>query len=396
MGMKKLLKVLPFFVLLIFMFFSAKQTYADSAPIVPVGNNFLQLQTKIDEASGTTQIQLTSDIELHQTIEIVAGKDIILDLNGHTVSSSSQFTTSAEFYVASDAKMTLIDSSAEKTGLIVQTTRPQAVWVNGEFVMNGGCISGSDNYNAQVIHLAGDNAKFTMNGGTITGNKKAKKAIFFAGGGSTFIMNGGVIKEFIGDDGCVVKSTDSSVQVKLLGGEIKDNISPHGCVYVMTESGNFVIGNGMEIWDNYNPEKTTNANVLINGIYKVKVENPSADMMFGVSFIGNPALGTITADADFLTSDTDKSAIPLEAIFADDPKFYFDSTTGKYTSKTPLVEGEVDFLCYANLKCVVASAPIAYANKSKTYKWQISSDEGNRKNIMNCVDCFVNDKCSFK
>lgn len=52
--------------------------------------NEADLRTAVENATNATTIALSNDIQLTQTLNISAGKDITLDLNGHTISGTGE------------------------------------------------------------------------------------------------------------------------------------------------------------------------------------------------------------------------------------------------------------------------------------------------------------------
>ena len=138
--------------------------------------------------SGT--YTLKSDVELGGYLYIDLGKDVTLDLNGHTLSRTDN--GGRMIYVHNSGSLTLKDSSGNNSGRIT-----------------GAHYTLSDYYGAVCV----SGGKFTMLGGTISGNKAYPD---YNGGGvdvssnAEFVMTGGVIKD---NSPCDVRS-DGNAYIK--------------------------------------------------------------------------------------------------------------------------------------------------------------------------------------
>ena len=121
--------------------------------------------------SGEIPIRLLNDITIDEAFLIQNGKNVTLDLNGHTLSRSLE--NAAEdgcvIKVIGDS-LTLIDSSA-----------------TDENPLGTGKITGGWNSCEGGGVFVGGSATFTMHGGTITGNSAAN-------GGGVYVAENGVFK----------------------------------------------------------------------------------------------------------------------------------------------------------------------------------------------------------
>ncbi len=126
-----------------------------------------------------------------------------LDLNGHTITSNQEGDASVIRISKSEngepAKLVLYDS-VNVEGTITHANGKSGPGVEigdgGEFVMEGGCISGnvvSGSIGGGGVHV-GSGASFTMNGGAIQKNKADYGGGVYVGSGATFTMNGGTIQ----------------------------------------------------------------------------------------------------------------------------------------------------------------------------------------------------------
>ena len=152
---------------------------------------------------------LTQNVTLNATWQPPADTDIVLCLNGKTITYGGKAldVTGGTVTITDCAKSWkagTIDATAETAGIAEGSTfilyrgklaGKRGIDANGTFVMYGGTVTGS---NSSGVRLNNNNAAFTMNGGTITGN--STNFTFRHGAGvyvisGTFTMNGGEITE---------------------------------------------------------------------------------------------------------------------------------------------------------------------------------------------------------
>ena len=160
---------------------------------------------------------------------LVITGNVELCLNGCSIVASSGTVIKVE----SGAKFTLHDCSYDDSGHVTggDASEGAGVRVDGEFIMNGGTITGNEAKYPSGDILGGTaygggvfvGGKFTMNGGKIVGND----AEFYGGGvfiegGKSFTMNGGTISNntsgWNGDGVCVYGGTFT-----MTGGIITNN-----------------------------------------------------------------------------------------------------------------------------------------------------------------------------
>ena len=122
-----------------------------------------------------------------------------LDLNGHTINGKINDSESVESVITinPDAKLTLTDSSTDKTGTITGGNAYDGggVFVNaGQFVMEGGILKGNKatrdgSGSGGGVKVAGGGT-FNMTGGTITDNEANNGGGVYVAVGSTFTLSG--------------------------------------------------------------------------------------------------------------------------------------------------------------------------------------------------------------
>ena len=146
-------------------------------------------------------VTLTEETSAGAGVTLSAAGEYVLDLNGFTLTGNA----APYITVGAGAKLTIKDSSEAKTGKIVgiKADNQAMIQVNGEFVLEGGLLTGHTNTHATdgafgAVRLGVD-AVMTMSGGEISGNTARRGAGVSTGdaqSNATFTMNGG----FIGDN----------------------------------------------------------------------------------------------------------------------------------------------------------------------------------------------------
>ena len=139
----------------------------------------LTLQGMIDQANAGDTIKLSSNTEVHATLQIT--KNLTLDLNGHVLKMTG---SGSVLKVSGRATLTITDS------------RPQNPHT-GSYgrLPAGGVITGGEGMNVTGIYNVGgavfleNDTTLKLEGGTLTGNSGSSIYI----GGATFVMSGGTI-----------------------------------------------------------------------------------------------------------------------------------------------------------------------------------------------------------
>ena len=157
------------------------EVYVVNTYCAQVGENkYTTLQAAADAATAGQTVTVLNDVDMTtgSNLTVKAGKDIVLDLNGHSIkgANTNDCTQNINVY----GKLTLMDSKENSTGKIYVETPYQRdvydrplVYVagNGEFVMNSGYIYTvipDDPVNKGQYGIAAyDQGKITINGGTI-------------------------------------------------------------------------------------------------------------------------------------------------------------------------------------------------------------------------------------
>lgn len=165
---------------------------------------YATLQAAADAATAGQTVTVLNDVDMTTdgNLTVKVGKDIVLDMNGHSIKGANADYKNILVW----GKLTLKDSKENSTGKIYAETPYQygvydkpLVYVgsNGEFVMESGhiysVIPEKTSDNGQFGIGAYDNSKVTINGGTIESGWYA-----LAGNGSgvqttTITINGGTL-----------------------------------------------------------------------------------------------------------------------------------------------------------------------------------------------------------
>ena len=226
--------------------------------VCTAGATELNLQGMIDRANAGDTIKLSSNTEVHATLQIT--KNLTLDLNGCTLRMTGNRSV---LCVYNGATLTITDSSTAKSGTITggNATDGGGVYIGGNsseghLVMTGGTITG-----CHVSSRGG--GVFVFKGSfTMSGTARITDCTAAGGGGvvvhtgsSTFTMNGGEISDckafYTGGGVCLVSGawfemtggtirncTDGSVEssaiymdpgtMKAHGGTVKGNVCVSG------------------------------------------------------------------------------------------------------------------------------------------------------------------------
>lgn len=165
---------------------------------------YATLQEAADAATAGQTVKVLNDVDMttHGNLTVNVGKDIVLDMNGHSIKGANADYKNILVW----GKLTLKDSKENSTGKIYAETPYQygvydkpLVYVGskGEFVMESGhiysVIPEKTADNGQFGIGAYDNSKVTINGGTVESGWYA-----IAGNGSgvqttTITINGGTL-----------------------------------------------------------------------------------------------------------------------------------------------------------------------------------------------------------
>ena len=168
------------------------------------------LADAVAAAEADEKITLIADVELTETLNIPAGKEVVLDLNGKTISQTKEQTAGYQM-ILNDGKLTINDSSEAKTGKISYTDSgnggeyiSDVIYNRSVLVINGGTIENlssatvaSNGYPHTVDTYSGIRDTYVeINGGTIYCAEYSAIRMFCvsATNKADLVINGGTIK----------------------------------------------------------------------------------------------------------------------------------------------------------------------------------------------------------
>ena len=163
---------------------------------------YATLQEAANAATAGQTVKVLNDVDMttHGNLTVYAGKDIVLDMNGHSIKGAN-----ADYKnIRVRGKLTLKDSKENSTGKIYSEDPYKSgvdkalIYVdgNGEFVMESGHINTvlpNSVKNGQFAIGAFDNCKVTINGGTIEGGYSAITGYGDPNDNTTITINGGTL-----------------------------------------------------------------------------------------------------------------------------------------------------------------------------------------------------------
>lgn len=181
------------------------ENYVVTTYYAQVGENkYTTLQEAADAATAGQTVTVLNDVDMTtgSNLTVKAGKDIVLDMNGHSIKGANSSTNNINVL----GKLTLKDSKENSTGKIYAET-PYVrdvysyglIWVRdkGEFVMESGYVK------AVIPEKTADNGQFgivvnngstvTINGGTIEVGWSAITGEGGAAEPTTVTVNGGTL-----------------------------------------------------------------------------------------------------------------------------------------------------------------------------------------------------------
>ncbi len=204
--------------------------------------------TSFSEAVTTAQpgdtVVLLRNIELTETVTAVAGQNITLDLNGNIISGTCAASQAHLFMVAYGADLTIIDSSAGKTGKITYAGDSSTGWiidVEGDLILESGTLELTGTWGIGYAVDVRPNAwgtaytettTFTMNGGKIISSDggvrvASSSADTYSDVSASFIMNGGEIDAAW--DGVFIQQSNAvwdTLSFAINNGSIKSALNP--------------------------------------------------------------------------------------------------------------------------------------------------------------------------
>ena len=163
---------------------------------------YATLQKAADAAAAGQTVKVLNDVDMTTdgNLTVNEGKDIVLDMNGHSIKGANADHKNIMVY----GKLTLKDSKENSTGKIYSEDPYKSgvdkalIYVdrNGEFVMESGHINTvlpNSVDNGQFAIGSFGNSKVTINGGTIEGGYSAITGYGDPNDNTTITINGGTL-----------------------------------------------------------------------------------------------------------------------------------------------------------------------------------------------------------
>ena len=187
------------------------------------------------------EVTLSQDVVLENPLKVKAGKVVVIDLNGYTISGTDKNTAGNYYLIDNRGTLTIKDNSAAKSGAITLTAESNREWnassvvvannPGGKLVIDGGTIEhlgGSDMAYAidNLTNGKGTYAETVINGGTIKSPYRAVRQF----------LNGVEAQNILTVNGGVIEGTNKSIWMqdpsaksnsgKLIveGGELKGDV----------------------------------------------------------------------------------------------------------------------------------------------------------------------------
>ncbi|MBR3883742.1 MAG: hypothetical protein IKJ31_03180, partial [Bacteroidaceae bacterium] len=209
---------------------------------------YFSLSSAFAAATDGQTITLLSNVKLAESLIIAADKDVVLDLNGKTISMEDASSATVAM-IKNNGKLTINDSSANKDGkLSFKTTTPSMtnayasnVISNYGEIINAGTIenvspSGSACY--ALDNYAGSTA--TINGGKLTAVKTTVRIFNWTNGDASKATLNVVGGEIISEDGYAININSGntpSVALNVSGGTITTNDTDYNlAVYIVNQN----------------------------------------------------------------------------------------------------------------------------------------------------------------
>ena len=182
--------------------------YTNPWPVLIDGQGYESLADAVDAAQAGDVIVVNTDIVLNDTLHIPAGADIVLDLNGYTISQVKAQTAGYQM-ILNDGKLTINDSVG--SGKISYTDSgnggeyiSDVIYNRATLVINGGTIENissetvaNNGYPHAVDTYSGiRDTSVTINGGTIYCAEYSAIRMFCVSANykADLVINGGTIK----------------------------------------------------------------------------------------------------------------------------------------------------------------------------------------------------------
>ena len=252
----------------------------------------------VNSATAASTLTMLQDISITGKMQYTNTQNCTLDLNGHTITSTTNVKSPLHIYDA--CTFTITDGSVDKSGKLSMTTTYSSDIIfgacaeKGNLVLEAGTIeviSGSQKTCGVTVYSPNS---FTMNGGTIhvvTSNSQEGRGLYFNG---SVTINDGTIHVEAAGDGYAMKRDGGTITVN--GGKFNINGATTNINHTGSASGGVTIRGG---W--YNTNNRLNAFVTMPyHVFDLTGESPYRyEVAEGYTLTwatdGDPLTGTYTS-----------------------------------------------------------------------------------------------------
>lgn len=253
------------------------------------GTTYTNLQSAVNASNEGDIIEYLENAVINEQTSIPAGKNVIMDLNGHDIKQYEK--------IINNGLLTIKDSSSQKTGVLNQnTTKTIQNKAGANLIMQSGLIKA--NIGVSITNEA--NATFTMTEGEITGALRGTDANNYADlivNKGNMIINGGKINTI----GQWANNIYNTGRVEMTDGRLNATGENSRTIYI-AERGEMETTGGIILI----PGGTTKYGIYNDGLGKVQISGLTLSTAGGGSTIGiyNNSSGTILFQDGSITGTT--------------------------------------------------------------------------------------------
>jgi len=217
---------------------------------------YATLEEAIAAATTGETVTLLTDITLEKAISIPSGSEVVLDLNGKTITYTSDIV--GEAMISNNGTLTINDETGNGSIVYTYTGEPDTTFGKGNYtiinhgtlVINGGEIRNDTAAMTHAYYTIHTSKNLTVNGGNIIGATCRAIRVFVAGNASYELdINGGYIK---GTMALYLQAAGSNaadapnVNISISGGEF---VGTSGFAYYTYSNGNSLEKVDIDVYD---------------------------------------------------------------------------------------------------------------------------------------------------
>ncbi len=323
------------------------------------GEEYSNLKDAVEAAKNGKTIYLISDVTLKETLEIPAGYNVILDLNGKTVSYSS--ADAGDAMLTNNGTLIITDGTEAKEGKFVYTYTGEAdvsyskgnytIFNNGALEIAGGTV---ENATAKMSHASyaintGAGASLVVSGGKVLNlNGHAIRQVSFGTGANNVHIEGGYIEgtraiqvQLPGSD----PADAPEMKLTISGGELKSNESTYNLAVYVYSNGQSAENVKLDLKGGI-----FNGNIAFNGTVTDSME-AGAVSVTGGTFNGAYGVFSYADDTNNTISITGGTfATKYSEMYAKDDGYVFEQNNDTYGVRPANYVAEVGGVKYESLQ----------------------------------------------